>query len=195
MSDLDMSAVPNDSRQGSRPTSSDRDTESRVMLDDLRAEHVGDDYLSWMNDPDVVRFTESRFRVHSLDSIRAYVEATNASSNDRIWRILHDGRHVGNVKLAGINETHRRAALSILIGDRGAWGQGVATQAIRLATAESFKNHDLFKIFAGMYAANVASIRAFEKGGYVVEATLRGHRRLDGQMVDEVLMACFQNRP
>ncbi len=69
----------------------------------------------------------------------------------------------------------------------------MATQAIRLATAESFKRYDLFKIFAGIYAANIASIRAFEKAGYVVEATLSGHRCLDGRMVDEVQMACFRN--
>ncbi len=139
-----------------------------------------------------MRFLEARFRAHTIDNIRAYVKEINASGTDHIWRILCDGRHVGNVKLAGINARHRRANLSLLIGDRRVWGQGVATEAIRLATAASFKKYDLFKIFAGIYADNIASVRAFEKAGYVVEATLRGHRCLDGQMVDEVLMACFQ---
>lgn len=165
---------------------------SAVALDDLRVDHVGPDYHAWLNDPEVMQFTEARFRPHTLDNIRAYVEQINASSTDRIWRILCDGRHVGNVKLAGINGRHRRANLSLLIGDRAVWGRGVATQAIRLATAESFKGYDLFKIFAGMYATNLACIRAFEKAGYVVEATLRGHRCHDGRMVDEVLMACFR---
>jgi RimJ/RimL family protein N-acetyltransferase len=164
----------------------------RVTLDDLRVEHVGPDYHAWLNDPEVMQFTEARFRQHTLDDIRAYVEETNASETDRIWRILCDERHVGNIKLTGINVRHRRAGMSILVGDRGVWGQGVATQAIRLATAESFKRYDLFKIFAGIYATNVASIRAFAKAGYVVEATLRGHRCLNGRMVDEVLMARFQ---
>ena len=164
-----------------------------VTLDDLRVEHVGPEYHAWLNNSEVMRFLEARFRAHSIDDIRAYVNEMYASKTDHVWRILCEGRHVGNVKLAGINLRHRRAALSLLIGDRGIWGQGVATQAINLATAEAFKKHDLFKIFSGFYAANVASIRAFEKAGYIVEATLRGNRCLDGEMVDEVLMARFRS--
>ena len=181
-----MSAIPQPAER--------EELAGRVVLDDLRVEHVGPDYHAWLNDPDVVRFTESRFRAHTLDDIRAYVKAVNASKTDHMWRILCDGRHVGNVKLASVNLRHRRAALSLLIGDRNVWGQGVATQAIRLATAEGFRRYDdLHKIFAGFYAANVSSIRAFEKAGYVVEATLRGNRCLDGEMVDEVLMARFRS--
>ena len=167
------------------------DLASRVRLDDLRVEHVGPEYHGWLNDPEVMRYLEARFRSHSIDDIRAYVSEMNASKVDHVWRILCEGRHVGNVKLAGINLRHRRAALSLLIGDRDVWGQGVATQAINLATAVAFKKYGLFKIFAGFYAANIASIRAFEKAGYIVEAKLRGNRCLDGEMVDEVLMACF----
>jgi RimJ/RimL family protein N-acetyltransferase len=166
---------------------------SRVSLDDLRVEHVGPNYHAWLNDPEVMQYLEARFRTHTLDEIRAYVKAMNASKSDHIWRILCDGRHVGNIKLAGVTPRHRRANLALLIGDRSVWGQGVGTQAVRLATAESFKLYDLFKIYAGFYAANVASIRAFEKAGYMIEATLRGNRCLDGRMVDEVLMACFRN--
>lgn len=166
-----------------------------VTLDDLRVEHVGEAYRSWLADPVVMHYLEARFRTHTLGEIGAYVEEVNASKTDRIWRILCDGRHVGNVKLAGIDPRHRRAALSLLIGDRSVWGQGVATEAIRLATTESFKNYDLYKIFAGFYAENIASIRAFEKAGYVIEATLRGNRCLDGRMVDEVLMARFRAPP
>ena len=168
------------------------DLASRVSLDDLRLEHVGPNYHAWLNDAHVMQFLEARFRTHSLEEIRSYVSEMNVSKTDHIWRILFDGRHVGNIKLAGITPRHRRANLALLIGDRSMWGRGVGTQAIRLATAESFKKYDLYKIYAGFYAVNVASIRAFEKAGYVIEGTLRGNRCLDGRMVDEVLMACFR---
>ncbi len=57
---------------------------SRVALDDLRVEHVGPDYHSWLNDPDVMRFTEARFRPHTIDNIRSYVEEINASRTDHL---------------------------------------------------------------------------------------------------------------
>lgn len=164
------------------------------MLDDLLVEHVGPKYCSWLNDPEVMRFTEARFRTHTINSIRSFVQKTNDSVTDHVWRILCSGHHVGNVKLAGINKLHRRASLSILIGDRDVWGHGVATRAIQLATAKSFEKYNLFKIFAGIYATNSASIKAFQKAGYVLEATLRCHRCLDDQMIDEVLMAYFQHQ-
>ena len=42
-----------------------------VTLDDLRVEHVGDTYRSWLADPEVMRYLEARFRTHTLDEIRA----------------------------------------------------------------------------------------------------------------------------
>ncbi len=162
-----------------------------VSLAPLTPADVTPAYLSWLADEVVTRYTEARFGTHTPESARAYVEKVNASKTDRIWRIVHDGRHVGNIKLSGIDTQHRRASVAILIGDRTCWGRSVGPQAIEFAAAHAFGELGLHKLTAGIYAENTASIRAFEKAGFHIEATLREHRVLDGRLVDQVLMARF----
>ena len=178
---------------GRRAESSARDSIDHVEISDLRVEDVGTAYVRWLNDPEVMRYTEARFATHNLDTVRAYVEKTNASASEHIWRILADGRHVGNIKLSGINPQHGRASVAILVGDRSVWGQGVAARAIEKVTAAGFSNYALQKLTAGIYSGNLASVRAFENAGYGIEATLRSHRCFEGRMIDEILMARFKS--
>ncbi|MBT8139536.1 MAG: GNAT family N-acetyltransferase, partial [Gammaproteobacteria bacterium] len=46
------------------------------------------------------------------------------------------------------------------------WGKGIATQAVRLFTALSFRELELDSIFAWAYQSNAASLRVLEKAGF-----------------------------
>ena len=162
-----------------------------IAIATLTEADVTSAYLGWLADPKSTRYTEARFADHTLQSTREYVAKVNASKTDRIWRILLEHRHVGNVKLSGIDQRHKRASVAILIGDKTTWGKGVGPAAIELAAQHAFDELELHKLTAGIYAENVASIRAFEKAGFHVEATLKEHRLFEGRFVDQVLMARF----
>lgn len=166
-----------------------------VALRPFLPEHVSDDYLAWLNDPEVMRFTEARFTGHTRDSARAYVERSNSGADARLWRIVAGGRHVGNIRLSGIDHRHRRASVALIIGARDAWGQGIGTGAIRLASRYGFDALSLHKLCAGMYVDNAASIRAFEKAGFRREAVLAGHYLYQGRFIDGVLVARFAGDP
>ena len=68
---------------------------------------------------------------------------------------------------------HRRADISLFIGERGCWGQGYASEAIALVRDWSFRELDLQKLDARIYSGNIGSRRAFEKCGFELEGTLR----------------------
>ena len=76
-----------------------------------------------------------------------------------------------------------------MVGDRAAWGQGVATEAISLMTHIAQEELGLRKLTAGCYASNVGSVRAFIKAGFAVEGRRAAHFVLDGRPEDLVLLA------
>jgi len=162
----------------------------RVQLFVLEPQHVTDTYVSWLNDPSVNRFLESRYERHTVETTRQFVERTTESADNLFLGIISQpsGRHVGNIKIGPINRRHQTAEIGILIGDRTEWGTGIATAAIRIMSEIARDALGLRKVTAGCYASNVGSRRAFEKAGYVVEAIRPAQLLLDGIPEDLVLM-------
>lgn len=162
-----------------------------IELFGLEPDDVADQYVSWLNDPLVNRYLESRFVVHTLESTRQFVRSVIDSDDSILFgiRYLPARRHVGNIKLGPIDRHHRRAELGLLIGERALWGRGIAAAAIELATRYAFDKLGLLKVTAGCYVSNLGSRRAFEKAGFVVEAVRKRHFLLDGQPEDGVLLA------
>ena len=163
----------------------------RVSLAPMLPELVSSEYVGWLNDEEVVRYTEIN-GVQDIASTQEYVRTAVASADAALWRImLLDGEHVGNIRLSNINKTHRRAVVAILIGNRRCWGQGVGTAAIELVSEYGFEELGLNKLSAGIVAPNIGSRIAFERAGYHLEATFRGHVWFDGQFHDNFVMAKF----
>lgn len=159
----------------------------------LTPEKITDAYVDWLNDPEVNRYLESRFARHDRPSTEAFVAGVLASEKDLflgIWsREL--GRHVGNIKLGPVDRHHRSGEIGLMIGDRGAWGRGIATQAIAMMSEIAKHELGLRRVTAGCYASNIGSRRAFERAGFIVECMRPGHFLLEGRPEDLVLMARF----
>ena len=54
--------------------------------------------------------------------------------------LVEDGRHIGNIKLGPIQWLHRRADLSLFIGDKSCWSLGYASEAIGLVRDWAFRS-------------------------------------------------------
>jgi [ribosomal protein S5]-alanine N-acetyltransferase len=164
---------------------------ARLRLRSLSATDCNERYLAWMNDPEVQRFLEARTGEHSLGSLRDYVAAANAAPGMLLLGIIDraDEAHVGNIKLGPIERTHHRASIGLLLGDRERWRRGYATEAIAALAQYAVGTLGIEKLTAGIYDGNVASLRAFERAGFVREARLARHARLDGHRIDVLLLA------
>lgn len=163
---------------------------ARLLLRALHAGDLNDTYLTWLNDPEVSRFLETRFLPQTLEGLEAYWRAHRDDPACPWFAIClaTDGRHIGNIKLGPIRWIHRRADLSLFIGERNCWGCGYASEAIELVRDWAFRELDLQKLNAGIYAGNIGSRRAFEKCGFELEGTLRQEVVGAGQRLDVWLM-------
>lgn len=162
----------------------------RIFLRPLGPADVGAEYLAWMNDPEVTRFLEVRFRPQTLAGIREFVASLQGDVRNQLFGIFlkEDGRHIGNIKLGALDPNHSTADLGLLIGAKDCWNRGFATEAIALATAYAFRDLGIHKIVAGFYAANAGSMKAFAKAGYAEEARLKGQLVSGGGRDDQALM-------
>lgn len=161
----------------------------RLLLRSLGPEDATQTYVSWLSDPDVMRYLESRWSAHTVESVRAFIDTCNASAADLLLGVcLPGGRHIGNIKIGPMHPQHRSAAIGLMFGARDCWGQGYASEAIGAVTAYAFAALGLEKVWAGCYASNEASQRAFLRNGFVVEGRQKHMWLFEGRREDNVVL-------
>lgn len=145
--------------------------------------HLTREYVSWLNDPETVKYSEQRHHKHDLATCQEY--ANQMRSDGLLWAIVFHGVHVGNIS-AHIDTPNLSADISILIA-HGCHGEGVGTAAFQQAVDE-LKEKGIRRITAGCMLRNKAMIRVAKKAGLRIEAIRNGHFLLDKVMVPLVEM-------
>lgn len=111
----------------------------------LYAGRVTEEYLKWMNDTKVTKYTQTDGE-YTAEMLWDYVE-----SHPRLKAIYVFGEHVGNIKVG------KKGDVGLIIAKKH-WGKGYGTEAIKMVSKEGN--------WALINERNVASIRVFEKAGY-----------------------------
>jgi len=162
---------------------------ARLRIERFGEKHLTDAYVGWLNDPEVVRFSDQRFRVHTRDSCRHYLESFAGTANLFLALTTSD-RHIGTMT-AYVDDNHGVADLGILIGDRQAWGMGYGTEAWT-AVCDALLEAGIRKITAGTLETNTGMRAIMSRAGMIPDGRRRGQCLLDGQPVDVVHAAIFR---
>lgn len=150
-------------------------------------------YFDWMQDPGILRYLEARFADRSREGLRRFVEGCSRHPDQHLFGIFlaTDDRHIGNIKLQ-VDVRHGRGDIGVVVGDSAQRGLGRGVEAIEAACRYGFEELGLDKITAGCYAPNVASVKAFTRAGFAIEATRPSHYVFEDARVDGVFMARFR---
>lgn len=167
---------------------------------DLHLVHLGvnlvsDDYVDWINDPEVVMYTESRFRKHTRHDIEQFVASVENDPTSIMWGLFIGPKHIGNIKLGPVDWHHAYSEIGIILGSKSHWGKSYGTKAISLVSNWALETLSLHKLIAGICDGNTGSVRAFEKAGFDVEARQSSHYYLDGEYKDRLILARFNPLP
>lgn len=160
---------------------------SALTLKIITPDDVTESYINWLNDYEVVKYTEQKFIKHTLSTVKEFVSEKLNSSQDLLFGIYHDKRHIGNIKLGPANERHNVTDLSYFIGERDMWGKGIATSAIKGVVKIAFEELGLEKVTAGTYENNIGSIHALLKNNFIEEGRRVKQLIFDGYRIDHVL--------
>ena len=155
----------------------------RLLLKLLDQTDVSDKYVQWLNDPEVNRFLETRHRNQTYEDCLDFVNACLADTSSHLFGIFdkENNVHIGNAKIGFINPVYQRGQISIFIGDKSYWGRGLSSEVVGALTKYGFTKLGLYRLEAGCYEDNLASLRVFLKNGYTVEGFMRDHVVLEGR--------------
>jgi UDP-4-amino-4,6-dideoxy-N-acetyl-beta-L-altrosamine N-acetyltransferase len=147
----------------------------------------------WINDPDVVRFN-SAYRPISWAEHCAWWDSLNSTDIKRSFaiRALDDDRIIGTAQLMDIHPVHRRAEVSIRIGEQSDRQRGAGSEALRLLRRYAFDHLNLNRVFMHVWADNLRAIRAYEKAGFHREGVMAEHVFIAGEWKDAVIMAVLR---
>jgi RimJ/RimL family protein N-acetyltransferase len=168
-------------------------------LRSFEEEDVGEEYLRWLNDPEVTRYLGIGKTPATPESVRRYLRRfwappEQGPATDFIFAILDSAsnQHIGNVTLNRIDWTTRVGDTGMLIGRKEFWGKGYAFEAWSLLLAHAFKRLGLRKILAGAVDGHTGSLKVLERLGFRVEGVLRGEFLLNGEYRDVIRMGLFR---
>lgn len=161
-------------------------TSSRISLRKWQFNHDRlKTMVGWLNDPEVVRYSEQRHKEHTEESQQFYLQ-----DGPDVFREIHAGdRFIGTIS-AYIDEPNSIADVGILIGDKSIWGKGYGTEAW-IAFCDHLFLHKIRKIEAGAMNINSRMINIFRKSGMHFEAFRENHFLYDGEPVHMVLWGKF----
>jgi len=146
-------------------------------------EHFTDEYIGWLNDPEVVRYSEQRHVTHTRVSCASYI----AAKRGQMWAVIHEGEHVGNITV-DYDRPNQVADVSILLGKSR--GQGIGAKAFE-TVCDRLIEGGARKVTAGCMGANKAMIHMAVKAGMRIECIRRGQFVLDGAEQPIVHMARY----
>lgn len=130
-------------------------------------------FASWLNDPEVVRYSEQRHKVHTRESQLDYWKSPATVYPNTVWIIHLDGRPIGSIS-ATVDEKNSVADVGILIGDKTQWGKGYGYDAwsvicdLLLATL-------VRKVEGGCMSVNSSMVKVMEKYGMKLEGIRQDH--------------------
>ena len=163
---------------------------SKVRIDDFVVADLTDAYVRWLNDPQVVRFSNQRFRMHTIDSCRAYLASFTGSSNSFLSIKTLDGRAIGTMSIY-CSVPHGTADIGIMIGDRGFWNGGYGQEAWNLMVEWRLGRPNIRKVTAGTLDCNIGMIRLMERSGMVLEGVRHRQELVEGEPHDVVYYGRF----
>ncbi|MEO0443044.1 MAG: GNAT family N-acetyltransferase, partial [Pseudomonadota bacterium] len=164
----------------------------RLTLDLFTTENITADYVSWLNNTEVMRFSNQRFTHHNMDSCKDYFHSINKS--DALFLSINQRRHqryIGTMTVY-FARAHRTADIGILIGDPQVWGQGFGREAWLLLLSTLLNAVNVRKVTAGTLACNHGMLAIMKNCGMRADGQRSQQELIDGQAVDILHFAAFQ---
>ena len=164
---------------------------NRVILRSFRIGDITDDFVSFLNDKKVVRYSNQRFIHHTPESCLNYMKSF--IDTDSMYLAIKDkdsGEFLGTMT-AYIDINHKTADIGILIGNRKFWGKGIGTESWGLLMNFLFSSSDIRKVTGGTLKNNIGMINIMKKNGMIHEATQVAQEIIDNKPIDMLYFSKF----
>mgnify|MGYP001607997036 CR=1 FL=1 len=164
-----------------------------VELRHFSEDHINDRYLNWLNDPEVLRYSNQRFKSHDYESCRTYLKSFQGTGN--LFLAIHvkpSGLFVGTMT-AYFSSPHKTVDIGIMIGDKGLWGKGIGRDAWGSLTSFLLNTSLVRKVTGGTVRCNVGMVKIMLKTEMQPDGVRIAHELVGNIPQDILYFARFKN--
>lgn len=146
--------------------------------------------MLWENNPDNWKVTDTEIPF-SLQSIMLLIEQQREFRNTGQLRMMiclnSSNETVGCIDLYDADFKNKRAAVGVLIGEKGERCKGFASEALELIIDYSVEVFDFANLYCSIQEENFASVQLFEKNGFEKVGFRKNWFYNKGKFTNEIL--------
>jgi RimJ/RimL family protein N-acetyltransferase len=147
-------------------------------------ENITDEYIGWLNDSDVVRYSNQRFTQHTRKTSLDYLQTFSNTKNIFLAVYLkNESRYIGTMRVY-FSVPHQVADIGIMIGDKTCWGRGVGGDAWLTLLNWLVDVAGIRKVTGGTLRCNSGMVKIMINSGMKPDGVRIAHNIVDGQAQD-----------
>lgn len=167
----------------------------RLRIVPFNEKHLHQKYVAWLNDPELMRYSEHRHEKHDLESCRVYLKSFEGTTN-YFWAIEENEiglGHIGNIN-AYVNRKNSIADIGILVGAREAQKKHYGIEAWEGVCSFLFNTLHIRKVTAGTLSVNTPMLKIMDLANMVEDGIRKRHYIFEGHEVDVIHKALFKEQ-
>jgi len=168
----------------------------KVRLVPIDMDRHLENYLVWLNDPEVTQWLLIGDFPLSRMAEREWIERAERGSDREVHFAIEtlDGLHIGTSGIHDISWRHGTAQTGTVIGAKEMWGKGLGTDAARVRARYAFEVMGLRLLTSSVIDGNERSLRMQQAAGYEVVGRIPGRFWKRGAFRDEILTCLTRER-
>lgn len=152
-----------------------------VMLKVFTEENITDAYLNWLNDPEVVKFSNQRFLRHTSQTSLDYLKTFIGTENLFLAVYLKETeKYIGTMSVY-FSVAHETADIGIMIGDKTCWRSGVGGDAWSTVLSFLLDIAKIRKVTGGTLECNNGMVKILTNSGMTPDGVRIAHELIDHQ--------------
>jgi len=168
---------------------------NKLRIIDFTEKHITQTYIGWLNDKEIVKYSELRHSTHTYESCYQYWKSFYGTAHlFCAIEVFQEGAwmHVGNIN-SYINEKNKIADIGIIIGEKSVWGKGYGLIVWKAVCNYLFIERKMRKVTGGALSTNKAMLKIMQRVGMIEDGTRVRHYICEGQTVDVCHYALFSD--
>jgi ribosomal-protein-alanine N-acetyltransferase len=149
------------------------------------------EYIAWLNDPQVVKYSNQRFICHTEESCQSFLRSFDNSDNIFVNIRMQENELAIGTMTAYVSRQHETVDIGIMIGDCSVWGRGLGQDAWNTLLNWFINQRRIRKATAGTMRCNRPMIKLMERSGMSLEAVRTRQEMFDGNPQDMLLYQKF----
>ena len=164
----------------------------KVILKKFKLLDINQNYLSWMNNQSLLKYSNNRFIKHTRKKLLNFYFSMQKKNKIFLKIITKENNKFIGTFTCYINPNHNTANIGILIGDKNFFNKGYGLDAWTAVIKYLFSKKKIRKIFAGTLSENKPMIKIFKKSRMEFESKFYRHEKFKKKYKDIFFYSIFK---